>query len=179
MRRKLRLTPYLCALATLAISCTVSTPTAAPSSTPPPTQTPSPAPTLTPSPVPATSTAEEIATPTSPASVAGALSCRVLSQSVKNGTHFNPKDRFDMAWMVRNTGAAVWDAASTDFMYYSGERMFQSDRTQLQESVAPGDTVLLVADLLAPKSTGNHFTVWTLRQGDVDFCHVTLSITVP
>jgi hypothetical protein len=108
----------------------------------------------------------------------GELTCRVLSQAVRNGRKLDPKETFDMGWMVRNTGTAAWDPGTVDFRYFSGRRMHVSERTHLRTSVVPGDTVLLLADMVTPKSSGPYTTVWSLRRGEDDFCHVSLSITV-
>ena len=137
-----------------------STPTIAPSPTPMPTSTPSLTPTFAgPTPV--------------------ALSCRVLSQSIKNNRHFSPKEDFEMGWLVRNNGAAAWDPGSVDFAYFSGTRMYLFSPNHLQAIVNPGETVALGASLVAPKNSGTYTTVWALWQGAYDFCHVSVRIIVP
>lgn len=84
-----------------------------------------------------------------------------------------------MGWKVRNTGTAVWDTATVEFTYLSGTRMYQSALVGLETSVAPDETIALVADLMSPKKPRRYTTVWTLRRGSVDFCHVSLTINVP
>ena len=128
-----------------------------------------------------TSTPEALSvTPTSEGSSEADLSCKVVSQSVRNGHHFAPKERFSIGWSVRNNGTATWDPDSIDFEYYSGTKMYQFSPVQLQISVAPHDApVTLGADMVAPKNPGRYATVWTLRQGEFDFCHVSVSIQVP
>lgn len=150
------------------------------------TQAPQPsstfAPTMTPSPtLLGTSTPEApSATPTSEGTPEAELSCRVLSQSVKNGQHFNPKERFEVGWSVRNNGTATWDPISVDFEYFSGTKMYRFSPAQLPISVAPHSApVVLGADLVAPMNPGKYSTVWTLRRGQDDFCHVSVSIVVP
>ena len=137
-----------------------STPTAALSPTPLPTDTPSPM-------------------PTSTESISDQLSCKLLSQSIKNGRHFSPKEDFEMGWLVRNNGTVTWDPNSIDFAYYSGSKMYLFSPAHLQTSVAHGETVALGASLVAPKASGSYTTVWALRQGTYDFCHVSLRIIVP
>ncbi len=84
-----------------------------------------------------------------------------------------------MAWQVQNTGTAPWDPDRVDFTYYGGTKMYASTPTHLAQTVASGDIVLLVADLVAPKNPGKYTTVWALRQGDEYFCQVRLTINVP
>ncbi len=162
---------------------------AAPASPPPsPTSTPTSTPTTTPEPPPSpTSTSlPETATllPPSPTSTSAGpapdeLSCRLLMQSVPNGSHFKPKERFDIGWKVRNTGTARWDPAGVDFTYFRGTNMNQTLLVHLKEEVDPGNTVILFTDLIAPGSSGEYTTVWTLMGGGEDFCHVSVTIFVP
>ncbi len=144
------------------------------------TETPQPtlAPTLTASP------AAPSATPTIPATAvtegtSGSLDCQVQTQAIKNGRHFSPGQHFDMGWMVRNTGSASWDPNEVYFTYYGGTKMYASTPTRLQQVIASGDTVLLVADLVAPKNPAKYTTVWALKQADQFFCQVRLTIYVP
>jgi Ig-like domain from next to BRCA1 gene len=178
------------ALALLLASCAApSTPLPGPTSTrtQAPSLTPEPAPSLAPSP---TTTSEPTLSPGPSPSAAGsstpfptptvskALDCALLMQSVKNGTHYKSREEFSIGWKVRNTGTAGWDPVALDFMYIAGTRMYQYPSTQLQGAVDPGNTVILSADLRAPRNPGKYSTSWTLRQGDNYFCRVSLTIFV-
>jgi hypothetical protein len=99
-------------------------------------------------------------------------------QSVRNGSHYKPRDQFSIGWKVRNTGAAGWDPGTVDFTYIAGTRMYQYPLVKLQGSVAPGNVSILIADLRAPLNPGKYSTTWSLRQGDTYFCHVGLTIYV-
>lgn len=103
----------------------------------------------------------------------------MLSQSVRNGSHFGPRERFDVGWKVRNNSGTSWDPGTVYFAYFSGTKMYQAPRYDLPTSVSRGDTVALGASMLAPKSSGSYTTVWSLRSGSEDFCHVVLRIVVP
>jgi hypothetical protein len=98
---------------------------------------------------------------------------------MKNGTHINPRERFDVGWKVKNTGTATWDPGNTDFMYVGGTRMYQAEVLDLPAVVAPGDTFALSAALLAPKHPGTYMTFWALRRGENRFCRVSVEIIVP
>ncbi len=167
-----------CAAPSMPTSSTASAPTATPSTTPAATSSL----TLTPSLIPPseTSTPEApTATPTSETSASGGLDCKLLSQSVRNGAHFGARERFSVGWKVRNSGDEAWDPDSVVFTYLGGTKMFRSQLVQLEGTVSHGQTVALVADMVAPKNTGKYTTFWTLRQGTQDFCHVSLTIYVP
>lgn len=84
-----------------------------------------------------------------------------------------------MGWKVTNTGTAGWYPGSVEFTFFGGDKMYQFPRTQLQTGVAPGDTVALVADMVAPKNPNKYTTFWGLRRGNDYFCRVSLSIYVP
>ena len=185
MRSRTRIAPLLCLLTALLVGCDVfAQPSPAPSQTPVPSPTPSPASTITPTIVlelPTQSLTPEApaGSPTPGAPGPGELDCRLLSQSPKNGTHFAPRDRFDMGWWVRNTGTLDWDAATVDFVFAGGSPMHTFPLTHLQKNVLADQKTLLVADMLAPKQTGKYTTIWSLRSGQNFFCQVRLTIYVP
>ncbi len=109
----------------------------------------------------------------------GTLDCRVLVQATRNGRHFAAGQHFDMGWKVENVGTLAWDPEDVVFTFYGGTKMYASTPTHLQQTVASGDIVLLVADLVAPKNPGKYTTTWSLKQGDKYFCPVRLMIYVP
>ncbi len=144
--------------------------------------TPTSAPTATASLVPPseTSTPEEpTSIPTSEASTSGGLDCKLISQSVRNGAHFAPRERFDVGWKVRNNGDGPWVQGSVVFTYLGGTKMFRSQVAQLETTVPHGQTTALVAEMVAPKNSGKYTTFWSLQQGTEYFCHVSLTINVP
>ena len=154
-----------------------ATPLPSPSAAP--SEAPSLVPTLSPGVLPTFTPAPIQLTPTPEAAAADILSCRVISQAMRNGRHLGYRERFDMGWKVKNTGNVVWDPASVDFVYSGGSRMYQSATAKLQKSVDPGNNVILVADLLTPKVHGHYTTFWSLRRGTEYFCRVSLTIFVP
>lgn len=117
-------------------------------------------------------------TPTQGA-VAGNYACVLLSQKPADGTEFKANAKFDAVWEVRNSGSATWKANNVDFAYASGRKMQEQDVYDLPRDVKSGESVKLIVDMVAPKLSGNWKTVWTLRKGGDDFCHVDLTITVP
>ena len=144
---------------------TLITPTAFPTSTVAPTSTP----TMT----------ETITTTPFLSGAPGELNCKVRSQSMANGTHVSPRERFDVGWKVKNTGSVAWEPGNTDFMYVGGTKMYQAAVLPLPTEVAPGDVFALSAALLAPKNPGTYMTVWALHRGGNSFCRVSLEIIVP
>ncbi len=165
-------------LASLLTACAVLAPT--PTPTPAPSATPTLEPTLTSTPVPDTPTPHApMETPTSSGSTGKELACKLLMQSIPNNTHFGRNDQFRIGWKVRNSGTTRWDPGTIVFTYYSGSKLYRYLQTELETSVEAGNVAVLVADMVAPSSSGKYVTVWTLRRGDEDFCHVSLAIIVP
>jgi hypothetical protein len=162
-------------------------PTPTPTFTPPPSNTPSLTPTLTPTfrfvlgasttPV-RTATAVGAATSTGSASDGGD-GCILLSQTPRDGAHFDPRRSFRVAWEVENTGSSAWDADRVDFVFSSGAEMHKKQRYDLPSDIRVGDSVTLEVSMAAPNPDGTYFTVWSLRRGSNEFCHVNLTIEVP
>lgn len=146
------------------------TPSAAPSATPqpPPTFTPYVLPTIILS----------MVTPTFDLTAPEALECRVKSQSMSNGAKVDPKERFSVAWQVKNIGQADWEPERIRFAYYSGSRLQISDENRVREIVPQGATTSLIVDMVAPRSTGGYTTSWALWADDNAFCRMTLFIRV-
>jgi hypothetical protein len=111
----------------------------------------------------------------------GDLACELLSQDPADGTHLDPKTDFDAVWKVKNTGSGGWDSNSVDFAYFSGTKMYKNNNKiyDLAKDVGVNGTISLIADMVAPQDSGKYKTVYTLRLGNNDFCHVTLTIRVP
>ncbi len=125
-----------------------------------------------------TATLEVTITPTRKPSNKPELDCKVLSQSIKNGSKFASKEHFDVSWMVKNTGKATWEPGVVDFAYAGGSKMYSYQPVPLTHSSAPGDVTTLSADMVAPKTPNKYTTVWALRRGDVYFCKVNVTIYV-
>jgi hypothetical protein len=144
----------------------------------PPQSTLTLTPTLAPITPSATATLEVNITPTPEGSTRPELDCKVLSQSVKNGSRFASRERFDIGWMVQNTGTATWEPGVVEFAYAGGSKMYQYQPVQLTHSSPPGDITTLFADMVAPKTPNRYTTVWALRRGDEYFCKVNVTIYV-
>jgi hypothetical protein len=143
----------------------------------PPTATSIPAtaiPTLAPTntPVPVTPTATAVPTRSD-------LVCQVVSSAPAANTSFTSGTDFDGRWTLKNVGTNTWDKASIDFAYISGTKFQASvDAIDLPADVSTGNSVELIVDMLAPTDAGNYQTVWALKQGNIVFCYVSLSIVV-
>lgn len=104
--------------------------------------------------------------------------CQVISQKPANGTSFNPRDDFDAKWTVKNIGRREWDNNSVDYYYVKGDKLHKVDAYDLPKAVKVGETIEIIADMVAPKNQGSYATNWSLRIGTEDFCPLSLTIVV-
>lgn len=135
-----------------------------------PQDTPTPAPTDTPAPVtptrPPTSTATLILqpsiTPTAGTSTGGDAAQYVADITVPDGTQFSPGERFTKTWRLQNTGTSVW-TSNYALAFIGGAQMGGPETVSLTQSVAPGETVDISVDLVAPQETGSYKGFWEMR----------------
>lgn len=95
-----------------------------------------------------------------------------------NGYGIKREASFRAGWKVTNTGTDTWTPGSTVFVYLGGAKLHRDSVIQLESSVAPGNPVTLTVEMRAPKNSTLYTTYWSLRQGEVFFCRVSLSIYV-
>jgi hypothetical protein len=180
-----------CAAATQVIFPPTPTVTAWPTST----LTPSSTPTITPRPsATATSTPDYSPTPFTPLpptptyippsltptpTEIPALGCKLNWQSPGNGITFKPLTVFTVGWNVTNTGFETWEAGSVELTYVSGSPLaYRETSAPLIDSVAPGESTTLTADMRSPVNSTRYTTYWSLRLGDVFFCPLRVTIYV-
>ncbi len=105
--------------------------------------------------------------------------CKIESTSPQLGQKYPPAGDFDGHWVVSNTGNKSWDLGNVDFLYISGEKMHTgADKQDISKTVAKGEKLDLILDMLAPRNAGTYQTTWALKTGNVTYCYVTLSIVV-
>lgn len=135
--------------------------TAMPTSLPTPTWTPAPTPTafptFTPTPIVAQETIGPSATP----------ACTNLLEFVKNinindNASLKNEQIFAKIWQVRNIGTCIW-TTSYKLVFVAGEIMGGPPEIALPGDVAPGQTVDLRVDQIAPAVPGSHVGSWMLQ----------------
>lgn len=129
----------------------------APSGTPP-----APPPTLTPLP-PLTATATPFDTPPPTIPPAGCDKAAFVSDvTIPDSTLLAPGAGFTKTWRLRNVGRCTWTTAYS-LVFYSGEQMGAPTSVNFPWSVAPGQTVDLSVNMVAPPSAGEYRGFWILR----------------
>ncbi len=99
---------------------------------------------------------------------AGPDQAAMISQSPKDGAAFGPGNTFDADWTVKNIGTSKW-TTGYEYRFSGGTNLAKSNIYTVPKSVAPGETVTLVADMQAPSQAGRYVSYWQLvnENGDV------------
>lgn len=105
--------------------------------------------------------------------------CTLIKQTPKNYTKMKAHQFFDMYWTVQNNGSRTWSANWIPFKYTGGAKMqTRGDFFVLPGNIKPGKKAALVVDMVTPQIQGIYSTTWGLYSGTLDFCRVTLTISV-
>jgi hypothetical protein len=151
-------------------------PTAAAPATevPEPTATEIPSPTEAPTAAQPTATALPTLRPTTVTSGGGSAQptatrragpdqANLTNQEPKDGTVYNPGNEFDGAWTFKNVGTSTWNTS-----YYiraaenKGTNIAKAERYYLSQEVKPGESIRVVADMVAPGTAGRYVSYWEL-----------------
>ncbi len=125
------------------------------------TQPPAPPSTLTPLP-PLTPTATPINQPPPTVVPSGCDKASFVADvTVPDGTIFSPGAAFTKTWRLKNAGRCPWTTAYK-FLFYSGEQMSAPTSINIPWNVAPGATVDLTVNMVAPGSPGKFRGHWIL-----------------
>jgi hypothetical protein len=125
------------------------------------TGTPPPPPTVTSLP-PLTPTATPFSTPPTISPTNCDKAAFVADVTVADGTLFSPGAAFTKTWRLKNVGSCTWNK-SYSIVFYSGDQMGAPTSVNFPWSVAPGQTVDLTVNMVAPASAGKYRGFWILR----------------
>lgn len=128
-------------------------------------------PTLTPSPT------RTLRPPVSPTGPIG-LGCRLDWKSPGNGWEVRRGEQFSAGWKLTNTGIESWTPGNVVFTYVSGAQLHNDPVVPFDRTVASGSSIILSVRMRAPENSTLYTTYWSLRQGDVFFCRVSVTIYV-
>ncbi len=110
------------------------------------------------------------ATPTTQATTtAGAVPTTSLADqaqfvsdvTVPDGTDYNPGASFTKTWRIKNIGSSTW---TTDYQlaFISGDKMGAPDSVRLSKAVAPGETIDVSVDMVAPNEAKRYRGYWKM-----------------
>lgn len=86
-----------------------------------------------------------------------------VSETVPDGTNFNPGQTFTKTWTIQNSGSCTWNA-NYNMVFFSGNAMGAPAAKQLTSgTVAPGQQITISIELQAPTNAGTHRGDFKLR----------------
>jgi hypothetical protein len=86
----------------------------------------------------------------------------VADLTIPDGTSFSPGFQFTKVWRLRNVGTCTW-TSSYSFVFYRGEQMGGPAAVNIPSAVAPGQTLDIPVNLVAPQLPGSYRGEWMLR----------------
>ena len=113
-----------------------------------------------------TETAEPTETPTKEPTQTPEVECNVasfVSETIPDGTDFDPNEEFTKTWTLENSGSCTWDA-NYDVVFVEGDAMDAPASMSLTSgTVKPGETIKITMELEAPITPGRHRGEFKLR----------------
>jgi hypothetical protein len=85
----------------------------------------------------------------------------VADVSVPDNTRFEKEEKFTKTWRLRNAGTDTWPK-DTVLIFEQGSQMTDVSQTQVGK-VAPGETVDISVEMVAPSDDGTFKSVWHLE----------------
>jgi hypothetical protein len=132
-------------------------------SIPRPTATPSPTETADSTPIPTNSASPDpgatLASETPEAATVDLAEW--VSQTITDGTVFEPGETFTITWTLKNAGTSTW----TPFYllrFYSGDAFGAPDEVFLEGDVLPGETIDIAIPMTAPTALGEYRSDWVM-----------------
>ena len=98
--------------------------------------------------------------------------------TVPDGTIFPPNKSFTKTWRIKNIGTCPWTTSYT-LVFDSGEKMGGVSPKLLISDVAPGETVDMSVNLVAPATDGKYIGNWQIRNAsNTSFAKIYVQIRV-
>jgi hypothetical protein len=132
--------------------------------TAPPTQIPTESGQTTPTPslTPTASQTPRPATPTTTPPCDRAVAGSPLDITIPDDTKLKPGDPFIKEWGLDNTGTCAW-TADYAAVWFSGEMMSAPSLVSLDQTVNPGESIIITVEMVAPIIPGTYQSNWKLR----------------
>lgn len=93
----------------------------------------------------------------------------VSDLSIPDGTKLNAGSAFTKAWRLQNSGSCKWDTGF-DIVFSKGNQLGANAVYDLPYEVAPGQTVDISINMIAPSVNGKYSSEWMLKSsGGVTF----------
>jgi len=90
---------------------------------------------------------------------------KFMSETVEDGTDFNPNENFTKTWRLKNDGTCTWNT-NYKLVFVDGDQLSGPSNKNLTQSVAPGEQVDISVDLKAPGSGGTYKGFWKVADDE-------------
>ena len=84
-----------------------------------------------------------------------------VSQTVSDGTAFEPGENFIITWTLKNTGTSTW-TVNYLLRFYSGNAFGAPQEIFLDREVLPGESVDIPVAMKAPTTPGDYRSDWVM-----------------
>ena len=91
-----------------------------------------------------------------------------ISETVEDGTDFDPNDNFTKTWRLKNDGTCTWNT-NYKLVFVDGDQMSGSSSKNLTQPVEPGEQVDLSVNLKAPGSEGTYKGYWKVADDEGEY----------
>lgn len=82
--------------------------------------------------------------------------------TIPDGTEIEANSTFTKTWRLHNDGTCTWNS-DYELVFSSGDQMGGEDVHIPADTVAPGETIDISVELVAPTDLGTHIGYWMLR----------------
>jgi hypothetical protein len=86
----------------------------------------------------------------------------IKNLTVGNNTALNPGQHFAKIWQIKNVGSCTW-TNEYNLIFTNGNDLHSPASVSIQGPVAPGETIDLRLNLVAPNEEGSHSGSWMLQ----------------
>ena len=85
--------------------------------------------------------------------------------SIPDGTKLNAGSAFTKTWRLQNSGSCKWDAGF-DIVFSKGNQLGANAVYDIPAEVAPGQTIDISINMVAPSANGKHSSEWLLKSSN-------------
>jgi len=103
---------------------------------------------------------------------------RFESETVPDKTPFQPGEKFNKIWRLRNVGTCTWNNGYR-MVFFDGDQMGGPDESPLTVNVHPDELIEIKADLTAPDKVGTYRGNWKLRNAAGELFGLGSTATAP
>ena len=112
--------------------------------------------------IPAIATTVDVATPDVCVVPEGALVANLVYENMPDGTVLETGEYFTKSWTLQNNGTYTWHKGYK-LIFWDGNRLGGSFEYPFFDDVAPGETMAMPIQLLAPDSAGTYSGSWKIK----------------